>query len=859
MKHRFFLSISLVLCAGLVACTKDYEPAPLGPDGHQKLSADQVFWNVVGKIVGMDQMTPDYKGKTFSPIIGEETEPGVRVVSVNSLRAAVDRFNGLTGANIDVNTPSYTWSNSEVGSITWNKGDGTTAWGTADLALPSVPSLTRIIYRSPEQGDTNGGVEGGIRAYYRFGDVISRTRPADKKGDVEFPAITEYWVCVRPAFHPEGKGESHWVSLSPLPRENVWPYYSDDYNYGPYPGSNGNGYGCPYNLGDDLEWLQDLNEMFYAIITAGANPQNFGNWYTNANNYYHEGWFGADGLLIFNDFTKENLQYHNDFFWQNVKKAWISHDLFNTLLGSEEGGVKHDQAWVSSRVQNGGQGLRYLHTGYSWWTWFSNDLDLYQATYKSVITDDHTQLNMHSVENKTVTKQVTNPGNTTDPATNIPFNVKTECSPERPFVINEKFFGDKEPRFIYRYATGEQLAKIGGGKWDARFALPGFQQVYRYYNEFEKGSYDNDKPEITEATGDGYVGRAHYRWGDVYKDEKGAKWFVINQAGYDTGMEGGEYTKRNERSPYSELVSFDNVGFDIPSEPSSNQRITNLPTRDQAIRAFMFLQLLYNRTHLMEEDHLNTNITFGYTTANLIEAASVDPRKLMQMIFMPNRNSSIACSIAYRPGAGDVEQPLLRCVINTKLENDNQPKYFFWTRYPSNPDTTTPKVTQFSNTLIHLQDLAKSNMVETYAKDYYVVCPLAKVSDPNSDESTPRTPRSIPDFSSRDISYYFYRMSNWNNKTDWTTFTDMWYEPILLFRYARVMDRGDTNYSTTTTDGHTLTLVKERNWSFGGSRDSSYDEVKDYTVFIWDSVDVDMFLNGELYHMPSWSELKENE
>ena len=57
MKHRFFLSISLVLCAGLVACTKDYEPAPLGPDGHQKLSADQVFWNVVGKIVGMDQMT----------------------------------------------------------------------------------------------------------------------------------------------------------------------------------------------------------------------------------------------------------------------------------------------------------------------------------------------------------------------------------------------------------------------------------------------------------------------------------------------------------------------------------------------------------------------------------------------------------------------------------------------------------------------------------------------------------------------------------------------------------------------------------------------------------------------------------
>ena len=60
MKHRFLLSVALVPCAGLTSCFKDLEPAPLGPDGHQALSDDQVFWNVVGKLVGMDQMTPDY-------------------------------------------------------------------------------------------------------------------------------------------------------------------------------------------------------------------------------------------------------------------------------------------------------------------------------------------------------------------------------------------------------------------------------------------------------------------------------------------------------------------------------------------------------------------------------------------------------------------------------------------------------------------------------------------------------------------------------------------------------------------------------------------------------------------------------
>ena len=849
MKNRFLLVISMAICCGFVSCSKD---GPSNPDKPKPgdLPKEQVFWNVVGNLVGMSQATPDYQGKTFKPIIGEELEPGVRVVSVNSLKAAVDRFNGMTGAGIDVNTNTHTWNNPDVGTLTWNKGDGKTAWATVDVAIPAVPSLTKIIYRSPEQGDTNGGTRNGYRAYYRFGDVISRTRQADKKGGTEFPAITEYWVCVRPAFDPEGKGDSHWVSLSPLPRENVWPYNVDDYNYGPYIGSNKYEYGMPTELGNDLEWLQDLNEMFYAICFPTE-------WYNNANNYYTEGWFGPDGLLIFNDFHKDRLQYHNSFFWQNVKSAWLANNLFEKILGTEEGGLKHDAAWVAPRVTNGGEGLKYLHTGYSWWvSWWDNDPELYQATYKSVADAEHKQLNMHCVEKVTVEKQATNPDNTSDPATNIPFNVKTECSPEKPFVINEKFFGDKAPRFIYRYATGEELAP--DANVDPCFALPGFKTVYRYYDEFEKGSYDTDKPEITEPTGDGYVGRAHYRWGDVYKDEKGAKWFVFNQAGYDTGYTDAQFAKRNERSPYSELISFDHVGFNIPSEPLSNQRVSNLPTRDQAIRAFMFLYVLYNRSHEMNDNQLENNITYGYTTKNLIDAASVDPRKLLQLIFMPNRNSATACSIAYHTDDNEVEQPLLRCVVNTKLEGDNQPKYFFWTKYPSKPDNTTPMVTQFSSTPIHLQDLANADMVNAYAKDYYVVCPLAKLSDPNSDETTPRTPRSTPDYSARDISYYFYNMNNWNNKTDWTALTDMWFEPILLFRYARVMDRGDSNYSTTTTDGHTLTLVKERNWSFADNRDEAYDEVKDYTVYLWDSVDRDMYLNGQQYHMLSWSELKEN-
>ena len=854
MKHRFFLSISLVLCAGLVACTKDYEPAPLGPDGHQKLSADQVFWNVVGKIVGMDQMTPDYKGKTFSPIIGEETEPGVRVVSVNSLRAAVDRFNGLTGANIDVNTPSYTWSNSEVGSITRNKGDGTTAWGTADLALPSVPSLTRIIYRSPEQGDTNGGVEGGIRAYYRFGDVISRTRPADKKGDVEFPAITEYWVCVRPAFHPEGKGESHWVSLSPLPRENVWPYYSDDYNYGPYPGSNGNGYGCPYDLGDDLEWLQDFNEMLHAIITAGANPQNFGNWYTNANNYYHEGWFGADGLLIFNDFTKENLQYHNDFFWQNVKNGWNRFDIFTKLLGAEADGTKHDQAWVSSRVQNGGRGLNYLHTGYSWWTWFSNDLDLYQATYKSAVTDDHKQLNMHSVENKTVTKQVTNPSNKTDAATNIPFNVKTECSPERPFVINEKFFGDKEPRFIYRYATGQQLAKMGGGTWHAQFALQGFQEVYRYYGNggFEPDHILTMPPEITQSVASTvendpskqiistYNGDSYYKMADVYKDQNGHRWFVAWMSGnWDGGLEG---------SPYTELISFDGIQTGADGVYGSN-----LPTRNQAIRGTIYLWNLLNNTvgYNDEAYYRASDAAFARDYYNILDYAGVDFRTIIQVLKSTNgqqRDMPALASVAFKDGSTD-KQRLMRYICDISISPKKMPSLMFWDHYPSAPYLEPKLGTAFSSTNIYLQDVNDQSKINSYANDLYAKQDSWIGGD---NYKTGRSIRSSVEPKAAKFSNYIY------NKATWSTFdypTDMWNAPVLAFRITRIYDRGDI-HATKTVDNLTLELVHARFWETDALM-SDYEQERGIQNTLYTTATSELYMDGVKIAFPSWTKWNE--
>ena len=850
---RFFkiLMIAGVVIVGLASCSKD------GPGQSNKPKPgdrpeEQVFWNVVGQLVGMDQATSDYKGKTFTPTIGspDNGDESVRIVAVNSLIAAVGRYNTLTGASIDPNTTSYVWNDPNIGTLTWNKGDGNTCWGTVDVAIPSVPSLSKIIYRSAEQGDTNGSVGDNGSAYYRFGDVIARQRPADKKGGTEFPAITEYWVCVRPAFGPEGKGDSHWVSLSPLPRENVWPYNDEDYNYGPYVGSNKYEYGMPTGLGNDLEWLQDLNEMFYAIVTSGNAQEN---WYNNANNYYTEGWFGPDGLLIFNDFHKDRLQYHNDYFWQNVRNGWERFGLFEKILGTEENGTKHDMSWVASHVKNGGQGLSYLHTGYSWWvSWWDNDPELYEVTYGSKVTSDHLQLNCHCCAKETIEKQVTNPDNTSDPATNIPFNVKTECSPERPFVINEKIFGDRDPRFIYRYKTGEELAKIGGGKWDPQFQIPGFTEVYRYYGNggFEPNKVLTQAPEITEASTSIVNDKSkqdyspypdfnnHYQIGDVYKDEDGHKWFVVRMAG-------GPKDLMMEEAPFSELISFEGL-----TASGDKSHVTNLPSLDLAIRAYVSLFFLY------QESVQHPGFLHKPVYDNIMSEAKVALPHLMLTKMLKNYlDESIPCRavcLGYDV-AGSEKQHLVRIVEDHSCEGN----HFFttiWTRYPKKNNYTsldnhdldkykTMKPEDFGTGDIYLQDMTSQDFVTLFADDVFAKGPF-EIGEPN------QSIRTAPDSKANDVTNYYYNINTWGPGTQPAPAMQslsMWNEPVLLFRYTAVYDRG-REYATKTVDGHTLTLVSTIPFDKYKGNELEQPDDDPETLHTWYSVTLG-YVTPEYYHL----------
>jgi hypothetical protein len=486
-KNFYFLLMAALVCflsLSVTSCKDDDknndesgEEFTDGPQAEQN-EATTKFWSVVGELVGMDEFTENYKDGPFEPIIGEEDPDNAqaRVVYVNDAAAAAEHFANLVdldASQINEDTPSYPWNDPDVGSLTYTKGDGTTAWATVDVRIKQVPKLEKIIYRAPSQTDSNGKAKEYERCYYRFGDVLART---DKNGKE-----TEYWVCVRPAFDPEGKGDSHWVSVSPVPAKNqyTWTYKNVQKK------KNINvtrTYVLPTGLGTSEEHMQNFAEMLFAIF----HPKT---WYQNVVNY-------AQGkkndkllsLKMFNDFHPSNLMYHNMFFWNNVRGYWSGESFSpyenytrDTDICKKVFGLNFEA--MKELIDT--EGIYFLYKGYSWPS--GNAPTLYQAYYCNA--QGGTLSNMHQTNLSKVKKAVYNKDN---PSQDIEFNIATTCTMEHPYIVNEKFFGDTHRRFIIRHATGAELAKPQKFNKDA--AISTLKEIYRYYH-YER--LFSSKPEET--------------------------------------------------------------------------------------------------------------------------------------------------------------------------------------------------------------------------------------------------------------------------------------------------------------------------------------------------------------------------
>ena len=446
---NWMLMASIVVGLGttVIACSDDDDDDNKDDGKTPEQKAQEVedgrvaFWNVVSQLVNPNDYTEDYKDKTFEPTIGEPdpSNPLVRIVAVNNLTTAAKRFGSLVDAKVDENTTTYEYKNDAVGKLTYTRTNDGKSLATIDVDIKQVPKLQQIRFVNPEQSDENGLFGFSGTAYYRFGDVISRQNEDGK---------TEYWVCVRPCFSKEGKSTSHWITVSPLPKKNVWDYEA----------SNGKTYYLPTGLGKSTEHMQNLAELLFAMMQPHE-------WYYNLTE-------NKNTPDFFHDFSVKNIAYHNQWFFSSVYEGWDVRDSDGKTLFRRIFNVDDTELW---RAMTTGGGLKLLHSGYSWYKTFSWNCGLYQANYTNGL---NAASNMHNESLSTPEHNMQN----------IDFNVNDLYNEQTMPLRSTDFFGDDQPRWIVRVAKGKELAS--NGKEKEQEALAGCKDVYRYNKRYQKKDFD---------------------------------------------------------------------------------------------------------------------------------------------------------------------------------------------------------------------------------------------------------------------------------------------------------------------------------------------------------------------------------
>ena len=141
----------------------------------------------------------------------------------------------------------------------------------------------------------------------------------------------------------------------------------------------------------------------------------------------------------------------------------------------------------------GASGLNFLYYHYDWKTGLSNKAKLWHVKYSHTGVKS-VEKNMHTEDKTTPFVQIVDPkSKTTETSKNFPLNIKGKA-----YIIEPRFFGDSNPRWVIRYAEGFELSK--DGTYDPQQPLDGYQngEVYRYYRDVFPGKDLTDKPEITE-------------------------------------------------------------------------------------------------------------------------------------------------------------------------------------------------------------------------------------------------------------------------------------------------------------------------------------------------------------------------
>ena len=787
--QNWMLMAAAVLSLGMtfVACSDDDDDSDSPKSEEQKAEEQQAklskFWDVVGQLISSDDYTADYANATFEPTYGiaSEANPTVRIVNTNDMATAAARFAALVGvSSIDENTSSYEWKDPDVGTLSYRKTNDGTSLAEVDVDIRQLPSLQRIVYQLPGSG-TNGTFNGN--AYYRFGDVVQRVYKDKKDNNTE---KTEYWICVRPAFGPAGKEDSHWVSISEPPKANIYEWKSDA----------GVQFALPTGIGKSEEHMQNFAELLFAIAYPDIWGQNLTEELEKPKMWY--------------DFKLERYPYHNKYFFKRVAEGWKKDGdkgVIGKVLNLEQTSGRTPIERLRYMLYRQGEvedasdpsGLHLLCKGYSWpWGWTCT---LYGYKFTN---GTGKEANMHKMTPITYKKDVSGLTNNTKlDITSSNHNGKA-C-----YLQHRTYFDDGARHYVIRHATGKDIAGHKIGVYDALGdGSNGVTDFYNYNKMYNvpvgagtqiENSLTADDVEVDDSA------NPYYMLGDVLSDSEGSYWICFRGSGRP-------FSPSNNKALF---MSFDGI--------KTNGRVaTNVPQDNEKLIEYAWY-LTYFLKQNMPGSRTNaacndTIVSRMKRHANFDCFQAIAQRDSIYGIIdklgnpvkdkngqIMSKSTSVCFMLAYNDGNTE-KQPLLRCIYdqthggNQRSADPISQDMFtrLYKHYQKRPTTLTQTVWQSQwdideTAKIYLQDVASQEEVNAHAFDKWAVLPLHNQTQRNQ-------MRTQADDRANNPKNYF-----WVNRQPANNALSMYNEPVLFLRIMALEDKGHA--VTKTPEGLPLTEV----------------------------------------------------